>query len=429
MLRPAESERLARVGPGTPLGAALRKYWLPACLSKELPEPDGAPIRVRLLGEDLVAFRDSDGGVGLVSAFCPHRRAPMFFGRNEASGLRCVYHGWKFDRNGTCVDMPSEPPVLRQAPDDNVRKTEVRIEAYPTYEAGGIVWSCLDPLDAPPPPAFELLRVPDTHRIVTKTFEECNYLQALEGGLDNVHAAILHRRSVKGDLSFLRDYHRLIPKVEVRRTPYGYAFSAVRQMDGKQWARISQFFMPTMQLRGTVQMENRHDNRMPTLDGHIWVPVDDLHTWVYNFTYAYFPDQPLPEDLALELEVDQGRGPGDVTHDYKLVRNRTNDYLIDRTMQKRGNFTGIAGVNTQDYALQENMEPIVDRTKEHLGSIDLPIIAVRQLLLEACDDVAAGKPPRGVDPETHRTVRAADHFIAAGLDWADALRVETETRY
>ena len=421
MLSSENSERLAHVGPGTPMGAALRRYWFPALLSEELAEPDGAPVRVRLLGEDLIAFRDTRGDVGLVSAYCPHRRAPMFFGRNEDCGLRCVYHGWKFDRTGACVDMPSEPA-------DSLFKSKVRIAAYPTFEGGGIVWTCLGD-DPPPPPEYEPARVPATHRVVSKTFEDCNYQQALEGGLDNVHAAILHRRSVDGDLSFLRDYHR----ADTARRACGAPPTATPSRPyGRRTANSGHASRSTLCRRcscaGPCRWATATTTGLPTMDGHIWVPIDDFHTWVYNFTYSYFPDEPLPHDLALELEIDQGRGPGEVGPDYKLVRNRANDYLIDRAMQKRGNFTGIVGVNTQDYALQENMEPIVDRTKEHLSAIDQPIIVMRQLLLEACDDAAACRPARGADPATHR-VRAADHFIAAGLDWADALKAETEALY
>src|ERR1700735_625916 len=165
MLSQAENERLTRVGPGTPMGKLFRSYWNPALLSAQLPENDGEPVRVRLLGEDLVAFRDSEGKVGLVGAFCPHRRAPLFFGRNEECGIRCVYHGWKFDRTGACVDMPSEPPVLRQAQDDTVRKTKVTIAAYPTFEGGGFVWTYMGPCDTmPAPPDYEFVRAPATHR-------------------------------------------------------------------------------------------------------------------------------------------------------------------------------------------------------------------------------------------------------------------------
>jgi phthalate 4,5-dioxygenase len=182
MLTPEENERLTRVGPGTPMGTLMRRYWQPALLSEELPERDGAPVRVRLLSEDLIAFRDSDGNVGLVDAFCPHRRAPMFFGRNEECGLRCVYHGWKFDKDGTCVEMPSEPA-------DSLFKTKVTIAAYPTYEAGDMIWAYLGPPELKPPlPDYELLRAPSTHRHVSKTFENANWLQALEGGIDTSHS-------------------------------------------------------------------------------------------------------------------------------------------------------------------------------------------------------------------------------------------------
>src|SRR5271167_594357 len=176
MLSHRENERLTRVGPGTPMGQLFRRYWIPAALSEQLPEPDGPPVRCRLLGEDLVAFRDTAGRAGLVGAFCPHRRAPLFFGRNEECGLRCVYHGWKFDRTGACVDMPSEPP-------DSLFKTKVAIEAYPTWEGGG-VWAYLGPKELQPaPPDYEWVRAPATHRFVSKTFEQANWLQALEGGL------------------------------------------------------------------------------------------------------------------------------------------------------------------------------------------------------------------------------------------------------
>src|SRR5579885_640302 len=208
MLTREENERLTRVGPGTPMGELFRRYWIPAVLASDLPEADGAPIRVRLLGEDLIAFRDTEGVAGLVGAYCPHRRAPLFFGRNEECGLRCVYHGWKFDRNGRCVDMPSEPP-------DSLFKTKVRLEAYPTWEGGGIVWTYMGPLDLqPPPPDPELVRAPQTHRYVSKTFEDCNFLQAVEGGIDQTHATILHNMEI-GDLSFLRNFKALTAEIDL----------------------------------------------------------------------------------------------------------------------------------------------------------------------------------------------------------------------
>ena len=192
MLSQQDNERLTRVGPGTPMGETLRRYWVPAALSSEL-QADGSPVRVRLLGEDLVAFRDTDGKVGLIGAFCPHRRAPMFFGRNERHGLRCVYHGWKFDRAGNCTEMPTEPP-------DSPYRTRVKIESYPTAEGGGIVWTYMGPPESEPaPPALEWVKVPAERRFVSKRFQECNYLQALEGGIDSSHVSFLHSGALKSD--------------------------------------------------------------------------------------------------------------------------------------------------------------------------------------------------------------------------------------
>ena len=304
MLSTQENERLTRVGPGTPMGNVFRRYWLPAALSAELPEPDGAPIRVRLLGEDLVAFRDTDGHVGLVSAFCPHRRAPMFFGRNEACGLRCVYHGWKFDRTGACVDMPSEPP-------DSLFKTKVQIESYPTWEGGGYVWAYLGPPALiPPPPDFELVRAPATHRFVSKMLEDCNYLQALEGGMDTTHTHFLHKQN-RGDLAYLQNYAATVPKLDVYPTAYGYMYTGIRYVEDKQWVRGFHYIMPTVQMRGDVEGFVTWDDHVPKIDGHIWVPIDDEHTFVYNFMYSCDPAKPITLAGAIRFEIYAGRGPDD----------------------------------------------------------------------------------------------------------------------
>ncbi|HEV8020077.1 MAG TPA: Rieske 2Fe-2S domain-containing protein, partial [Candidatus Lustribacter sp.] len=198
MLTQAQNDRVTRVGPGTPMGEVFRRYWLPVAQPAQIAEPDSPPIRLRVLGEDLIAFRATDGRVGVVSAYCPHRRAPMFFGRNEECGLRCVYHGWKFDVTGACVDMPSEPP-------DSLFKSKVRIEAYPTYEAGNVIWIYMGPSEQQPPyPDYEWMRAPATHLFVSRTHEECNWLQALEGGLDTAHSSFLHNHNI-GDRTQLRN--------------------------------------------------------------------------------------------------------------------------------------------------------------------------------------------------------------------------------
>jgi phthalate 4,5-dioxygenase len=422
VLTPAENERLTRVSAGTPMGETLRRYWLPALLSEELPDRDGSPVRVRLLGEDLVAFRDTEGQVALLDAFCPHRRAPMFFGRNEECGLRCVYHGWKFDRTGACVDMPSEPP-------DSLFKTKVRIGAYPTWEGGGFVWAYLGPRDAvPAPPDYEFVRVPESHRHVSKTYQSCNWLQALEGGLDSTHATILHNMQI-GDLRWLHDFSEVIPRLGVERTPYGYTYSAVRVLPDHQWVRVYHYVLPSIQMRGTVQGVDLQDGYVPRLDGHLWVPIDDNHTWVYNFLYSHDPATPLPHDQALGAETRAGRGPDDLLPGFIPKRNASNNYMIDRALQKTTSFTGIKGVNTQDFALQEGMGPIVDRSKEHLGTTDRAIIVMRQLLLEATEAVERGELPLGADPRVSREVRPADHRIALDDDWRVTLRDELVARY
>lgn len=405
------------------MGEALRRYWIPAALSSEL-EPDGAPVRVRLLGEDLVAFRDTDQKVGLIGAFCPHRRAPMFFGRNESNGLRCVYHGWKFDRAGHCTEMPTEPP-------DSPYKTRVKIESYPTQEGGGIVWAYMGPADRmPPPPDWELTRVPASHRFVSKTVQDCNWLQALEGGLDSAHAMIMHNGNI-GDLAWINDYERLTPKLEVHATDYGFYYSGVRALGARRWARLYQYFMPFWQMRGRVAPLRGAATapRVPSMCGHAWVPADDVTTTSFNFIYSADPAIAMPYEFALENEIDDGRGPDQLLPDGRLKANMSNDYLIDRNFQKTGNFTGIIGINTQDVAIQEGMGRIVDRSKEHLGSTDRAIIAMRRLLLEATKVVEAGDSPKGADTKSYRQARAVDLIVADASLVEETFRRESVARF
>ncbi len=418
MLKPEDNERLTRVGPGTPAGELFRRYWQPALLAIELPEPDCAPIRVRLLGEDLIAFRDTSGNVGLVDAFCPHRRAPMFFGRNEECGLRCVYHGWKFDRNGDCTDMPSEPA-------GTPLQAKVKIKAYPTVEKGGVIWAYMGPKDQQPePPDYEWLRAPATHRHVSKTFEECNYLQALEGGLDTAHSSFAHNNNMGAkDEPRNRDTS---PKLDVERTNYGYYYVSTRQMGGgDRYIRFYHYVMPFQQMRGGIHQFNGDRRPSPELDGHIWVPIDDHTTHVYNWACGYDESVPLDPHHMDEREHFYGRGSADlIPGTYRLKLNKSNEYMIDRQLQKTRTFTGIKGVNTQDFALQEGMGPISDRSKENLGTSDRAIVTMRRMLLEAVQEVAQGKRPRGCDPSTHRGVRPYDDFVRAGRDWREVFDPE-----
>ena len=403
------------------MGKVMRSYWQPIALTSELPERDGAPIRVRLLGEDLVAFRDGNGDVGLVSAYCPHRRAPLFFGRNEELGLRCVYHGWKFDRHGACVDMPSEPP-------DSLFKSKVTVAAYPTWEGGGVVWAYLGVRPAPPPPDYEWVRVPAGHRFVSKTLEHCNWLQAMEGGLDTAHSSFLHNEKL-GDKSLLRtrDGH---PRIEVEKNEYGYRYASIRNLgDEGNYVRVYQYIMPAQQMRGNNTALNGGRHKIPKSAGHLWIPIDDTTTFVYNLLWSYDASVAITEEFAWEEEARLGRGKDDMLPGFKLKASMANDFLIDRAKQKTQTYSGIKGVNTQDMALQEGMGPICDRSQEHLGTSDRAIIAARQLLLEACDEVEAGRAPRGADPAAYRTVRPYDSHLEHARDWREAFATELVAKW
>ena len=413
MLKPEDNVRITRVGPGTECGELMRRYWQPALLSRELSEPDGPPVRVRLLGEDLIAFRDTSGVVGLVGAYCPHRLAPLFFGRNEECGLRCVYHGWKFDREGNCVDMPSEPAGTRL-------QEKVKLKAYPTCERGGIVWTYMGPADKlPEPPDYEFLRAPETHRFVSKTFQECNYLQAMEGGFDTAHSSYVHNNDM-ADTGQLRTIDRR-PRIEVESTDYGYRYASTRKLpDNREYVRIYHYMMPHVQVRAMFRSGSGEKAKVPKQDGHIWVPIDDISCYVYNWTCGRDKQTPLSAEFIEELETFTGRGSNDfIAGSFKLKRNKSNDYLIDRELQRTTTYTGITGLNTQDMALQEGMGPIVDRSKEFLGTSDLAIVKLRRTILDAIATVREGGDPPGVDAASYRNTRAYDDVIAAGSDWRE----------
>ncbi len=421
-ITPELNERLVRVGPGTPMGEVFRRYWLPALLSEEIAEPDSAPIRVRILGEDLVAFRDSSGEVGLVAAYCAHRLAPLFYGRNEECGLRCVYHGWKFDTQGNCVDMPSEPPYSKF-------RLRVSIKAYPVYEAGGVVWSYMGPTrEMPAPPDYEWMRVPSTHLGVSKTGEHCNYLQAIEGGIDTAHISFAHNNDLSNSRALARmDTH---PQLEVDEQPWGFTYAGIRSVaDDLQYVRVYQFVMPNQQMRPTILNgaagATGERNRCPTINGHLWVPIDDENTCVYNWKYSVDEAIGFTAEEFDRGEHAAGRGAEDyIPGTWWLKSNKSNDYRVDREVQRTRTFTGIAGVNTQDFALQSALGggPIVDRSGEALGSTDRAIQACRRLLLAAADDVEAGRVAPGSDPEVSRGIRSSEALIPIGVPWRDATK-------
>src|SRR5213593_948049 len=398
-----ENEFLTKAGPGTPMGELFRRYWIPAIPAEELPEPDCPPVRVRLLGEDLVAFRDSEGRVGLLEEHCPHRGASLFLGRNEEYGLRCVYHGWKFDVTGQCVDMPSEPS-------DSNFKEKIRANCYPGLELGGLIWTYMGPPNCTPAaPALEWAIVADDQRYLTRRFEECNYLQALEGGIDSSHVSSLHRDAVlisekrKDSVPTGKGRGRELvradtaPKFDISETDYGLLITARRNAgDSHYYWRATHWLMPFY-----TMVPPYGDS---PLRGHAWVPIDDEHCWVYSV--SWHPIRSLTKDEVAEMRAGGGIHT-DVFPGTNLPKqHKANDYLIDRELQKSGlSNTGIRGLGVQDLAVQESMGAIVDRTQEHLGTSDAAIIATRRVLKRAAVGLADNVNPPGLRPETQR-VRA-----------------------
>ena len=417
MLTRDENETLTRVDQGTPMGGLMRRYWLPTLLSSELPEPDCAPVRVRLLGEQLIAFRDTLGKVGLLSEFCPHRLTSLFFGRNEEGGLRCVYHGWKFDTAGNCLDMMNEPP-------ESDYYTKIKTTAYPVVEMGDLIWAYLGSEDKrPPEPKFEWTQVPPEQRLLTKNWQECNWLQALEGGIDTAHAPILHRRITENtDRPGIAVNTNLVkgqaPKIEVDLTDYGYRYAGVRNLgDDRNVIRAYHYVMPFHQFR-PLQFGLQGQDPRSLIAGHVWVPMDDENCMVYNWMYNY-AGQPLT-DADKEEEFQLGRGPGEMLPDFRTKRNKSNDWMIDRQVQKYETFTGIEGINTQDQAIQESMGPIVDRSGENLANSDMAIVIARRMLLDAASTVADGGDPPGTG-DSYYNVRAIDAILPSDVDWRESL--------
>ncbi len=421
MLSREENELLTRTDPGTPAGNYFRRFWVPALLPAELPSPDCPPVRVRLMGEDLVAFRDTDGKVGLVDEACPHRRASLFLGRNEECGLRCVYHGWKFDVNGTCTDMPNEPDEYRF-------QNRVRITAYPTREYGGMIWAYLgDPEQMPELPKLEWARVPDSHRYVSKRLQENNYLQAIEGGIDSSHSNFLHAsvdafrltdeylEKVKNSNNLRAKYHILdkAPVFSVKKTDYGLIIAVRRNAEEDQFYwRLTQFMLPSYTI---IPYQ-----KGLSINGHCWVPRDDQTCFVWSVSWN--PDGPLSEEdresIRKESFIHEQVDP--VT--FLAVRNKGNNYLIDRAEQKANSMTGIHGFAAQDQAVQESMGPVADRTRERLGTSDTAIIAARRLLLQEIKDAAEGRQPYAAQHGDVYWVRSASLLLKRDVEFDEGAR-------
>src|SRR5438309_10961218 len=320
MLKQEENELITRVGPGTPMGSLMREYWVPAMLSSELPSPDSAPVRVLLLGEQLIGFRDSNGNVGLLHNNCPHRGASLFFGRNEEAGIRCVYHGWKFDAQGNCIDMPNEPA-------ESDFKHKVKATTYPTVEKAGVVWAYFGPAEKRPPlPDLEWMRAPAGHMWVSKTYEECNYLQSMEGGLDTSHSSFLHRDLDPSGLANPR-VRSTAPRLEVLNTDYGYMYASIRHLpeDKQNFVRVYHYVMPFYQLRA-----GGAPNTVGNTDGHMWVPIDDTHCWAWNFHFSIDKPQAYQDWQRYEHIMGRGLAEDYLPGTFVLKASAANDYLMSR---------------------------------------------------------------------------------------------------
>ncbi|WP_372724443.1 Rieske 2Fe-2S domain-containing protein [Immundisolibacter sp.] len=404
-----ENDLLTRTDTGTAMGALFRRYWLPALTVEELPEPDCPPVRTPLLGERLVAFRDSDGRVGLLEEACPHRQASLYFGRNEASGIRCAYHGWKFDRQGRCLDIPSEPSAsgFRDA---------IRVKSYPTVERGGVIWAYLGaPQQQPPPPEFEWATLPTSHLFVSKRLQECNYLQVMEGGLDSSHLSFLHRGTIGSDpvigMGGSGTDSRILkiiagdpnPRYETAETDGGLLLGARRIADhGLYYWRVTQFLMPCFNIIAPTGDLS--------LNAQAWVPLDDHNCW--SWAVNYHVDKPLSEAEREAMRRGGGLHVEFVPGTHQGRANRSNDYQQDRAAQGRGDsFTGIPSFAMQDTAVQESQGRIADRTLENLVSSDNGIIVTRRLLARAARSSLAGGPVPGLEPAS-QAVRAASIFAA-----------------
>jgi phthalate 4,5-dioxygenase len=409
VLTQEENELLTQVGRGTPMGELIRRCWVPVCLSEELPIPDSDPIRVRILDEDLIAFRDSDGNVGVIEEHCPHRGASLFFGRNEAGGLRCLYHGWKIDGAGNILETPCEPAESRM-------RFHIKHLAYPVHEAGDIVWVYLGPPGEQPSfPDFWWLGLPAAQRCVGKIDYDCNFVQAMEGVWDSHHSNVLHTGF---DLmGWTKEQFAALPRREysfypttgmsdAEDTAYGFRAASIKiEPDGQQDVSVRPFIVPFHCLLENVP--------------HMFVPIDDTHTWLYDVRAS--AAGPVDRDASLAY---RGERVGiDVGPDHHKFRTFQNSYLQDRTVQRARqetwSYTGIAGGKpVQDMCVTESMGPVWDRTREHLGASDFGVVALRTRLLKAVRQFSAtGRVAETDGAISYARIMGAHAVIPADAPW------------
>jgi phthalate 4,5-dioxygenase len=423
MSKRKDSEDLVHVGAGTPMGELMRQYWIPAAMSSEL-ERDGAPMRLVLLGEKLIAFRDTSGRVGVMDHRCPHRCASLFLGRNEENGIRCIYHGWKYDASGNCVDMPNAPPYQDF-------KHKVKAKAYKVAERHGLIWVYLGARkEVPPLPAIEASLLPEAELQISFVQRECNWLQALEGDIDTSHFGFLHTGSVQPEDvpsdSLLRwTVTNRAPEYDVTDTDYGTMYCAYRPAEpGQTYWRFANFLFPfwTQTPQGPFDRVNTR----------AWVPMDDTHTMFVSLSWRSSPQsiRPLKNGQMIpgsRLGFDYLPNTTDWYGRWRLTQNPSNDWMIDRAAQKSGEiYSGIASIHGQDQAVTESMGGITDHEFENIGPSDIMIARTRRRLLRAVRAFEKDRkiPPGVDDPEIYAAVRSGDFVTDAKIAWRDAYEMQ-----
>ncbi|KAE8753636.1 Rieske 2Fe-2S domain-containing protein [Paraburkholderia madseniana] len=413
MLTHEENELLCRVEGDAPMGQLMRRHWTPVCLSEEISEPDGAPVKARVFGEDLVVFRDTDGNVGVMDEYCPHRRVSLVYGRNEDCGLRCLYHGWKMDVKGNVIEMVSEPSCS-----DMTRK--VKHKAYETNEWGGFVWAYMGPQDAIPefvPPAWAPTE--DTRVSIAKAILPCNWAQILEGAIDSAHSSSLHSSDfvparVGGaeatSKNWLRPSTDKAPRLQVHRTSYGFRYAALRRpiqnAATHDYVRSTVFVAPATALIPPNNLYNV---------ANINVPCDDTSTAFYFMAWGH-PDK-TPETETWRKFLGQQVGI-DLDEFYRPLRNHDNRFWQDREAMKAGNFTGIKGFPNQDIAMWLTMGPIADRTEERLGASDVAVVEFRRRMLDALKEFQSGETAIGAGENAiPRSVCSFQAMVPKDADW------------
>lgn len=419
MLSAADNELLTRTNAGTPMGEYFRRYWLPVALSRELPEPDGPPIRVKVMGEELVAFRDTNGRIGLIEQYCAHRGTSLFFGRNEECGLRCIHHGWKYDVDGKCVDMPNVDP-------DAGMRGKISIKAYPTREYGELVWAYFGPREVMPElPQLEHGVLPASHRYVTKRLQQCNWAQSMDGAVDTAHFSFLHMpapkfRSNAAD-NIAADEKRIgwlrndpMPEFTIVDHEVGFVVGGARKADGQDlYWRITQFMLPTHSITPSAMPGEIYY-------GYTWVPVDDGSCWIY--VYGWHPDRAISAEERRKFDKGGFGQFAELGPDWVPLRNRANDYLIDRKAQKEVSFTGIRGIAEQDTMAQESQGRIADRTREHLTATDVGVVHFRRLMLKEAKALLNGREPAAAQhPEAYR-LRSGGAVLPDALSFEEVMR-------